>query len=139
MEVRQLIEVLSEQIDRLQAGEDPTETLLAAERQSSPSGAAERLEGLLRVAQLLHAVLVPVEPRAGFVAGLKEHLLARGASPSHARPARVEPWLWWAAGVGGVVSLVGLGIWGYKAWTGHRGGLSGIIPARAAPTMVPEA
>lgn len=66
---------------------------------------------------LLAKTLTPVEPRPEFVRELKAQLLERARATLKPIPNRafVAPrWLWVAAGVGGVLSVVGMAALGVR-------------------------
>jgi hypothetical protein len=107
-----------------------------AERERADQGETPEL---LELARRLQAALVPVTPRPAFASGLRAQLQARLKAARAQRAEAARPGssrlLWMAAGVGGVLSVVGLGIVGWRTWHRH----SGIIPAGAAPAALPKA
>lgn len=71
---------------------------------------------------LLTATLTPVEPRPEFVRELKAQLMERARITLAPKKSFVAPrWLWVAAGVGGLVSIIGMtafGLWRARATRG---------------------
>jgi hypothetical protein len=67
--------------------------------------------------QVLAATLSPVEPRPEFVRELKVHLLEKARvtlRPGPSRTLLAPRWLWVAAGVGGLLSVVGMAALGAR-------------------------
>ena len=129
MEHRQWVDALDRHADALREGADLTAPLLAV---ALPEDRG-LLRELLETARRVQAALVgqsPHEPHPAFVAKLKAEL----ASTTHPAPARRprpdrRTLVWWAAGIGGVISAASLGFLAYKA---IETGVSGIIALRAA-------
>jgi DNA repair exonuclease SbcCD ATPase subunit len=104
MNRRELQKILADHADQLIRGQDQTESLI-----QQYNAEAQELAPLLRLAQRLQAVLVPVSPRAVFVQQLQEDLLHVDRQLTVAAPEneRRPAWLG-AATLGSLLSLVGL-------------------------------
>jgi hypothetical protein len=133
MDSHQWVEALDRHAEGLREGTDLREPLLAVAKAEDRGTLAGLLETARRV-QVTLAGLAPHEPRPAFVAQLKAQLAAT-PRPSSPVPDR-RTLVWWAAGVGGVISAAGLGYFAYKA---IGTGISGIIAQRAARPALPEA
>lgn len=136
-----LTEWVHRHAERLLAGEDITAELLAAAGPEQQGA----LGSVLGLARRLAATLAPQAPPAEFALALKARLVEQlqRPAPRLAAPLRRRA-LWLAASVGGVASLVGLGILGYRATAAARQRKSGIMAARlaargAAQAVLPEA
>ncbi len=129
MEQRQWVDALDRHAEALRAGADLTAPLLAVAVPDDRGLLRELLETARRVQAALVGQL-PHEPRPAFVAQLKARLAStpRPAPAQRPRPDR-RTLVWWAAGVGGVLSAAGLGFLAYKA---IETGVSGIMAERAA-------
>src|SRR5687768_12259866 len=107
----ELVEALDIHAEGLQEGLDLSPVLLAQLAQAAPDD--QRLPGLLSLAAQVKSVLVPVEPRPGFVTDLKARLLANA---SHGRRVKVvrrkegkrKVILGALAGAGGLLYALGL-------------------------------
>jgi hypothetical protein len=98
----ELVEALDIHAEGLQEGLDLTPVLMTADDQ--------RLNGLLSLASQVKSVLVPVEPRAGFVTDLKTRLLANASHVRKTKALRQQEGerkfiLGTLAGVGGLLYL----------------------------------
>lgn len=133
MDNRHMTDALDRHAQALCRGQDLAASLLAV---AAPE---ERglLAGLLDVARRAQAGLVYREPPAAFVAQLKAQLAATPRTvPAQPQLPDRRTLVWWAAGVGGVISAAGLGFLAYKV---IDNGISGIIAARAARPVLTEA
>ncbi len=136
MENRQWEEMLDRHAEALRDGTDLSGPLLAVAK----AGDRPALSSLLATARRVQTALAgqPAHaPRSAFVAQLKAQL---AAAPRPAPAARQLPdrrtLVWWAAGVGGVISAAGLGFLAYKA---IGSGVSGIMAGRTARPALSKA
>jgi hypothetical protein len=135
MDLRQIIEALSDQAERLRRGEaEPVEAA-----PTPPAASAGSLDGLMRLAGQLADTLVPQEPRPGFVAELKVKLAAERAAAAAARARVKEQRLRWAVGLGGALYLASLGFVAFRAAQAVMGRVAGLAAARSGQAHLPRA
>src|SRR4051812_6208579 len=114
MEQRRQLEVLSLHADRLREEIDLAPELLA----QVPADERGSLAGLMSLAGRVGRALAPVEPRPAFVRQLKTQLveaLPGVLADAGAREGRRRELVWTVAGVGGVLSVLGLGFLTFRA------------------------
>jgi hypothetical protein len=99
------------------------------------AGAPSVAQAMAALAQRVQAALAPVEPRAEFLVALGRQLAVdRPKALAEARARESDQRLKWVAGVGGPISLLGLGIVGYRA----AQALSGRLASRTRRAAVSE-
>lgn len=104
MKKRELQNILTEHADQLITGRDQTEAFIRQHADQSPE-----LAQLLRLAQRICTVLIPVSPRATFIQQLQQDLLQVDQQMAVAIPEsdRRPTWIG-AATLGSLLSLIGL-------------------------------
>jgi hypothetical protein len=137
MNPNEIEDLLSRQADQLLAG--PGQALIGPATAAAMAGLAPaeqgRLTGLLRLAARVHAALAAVEPRPGFVAEVKQRLLAAeriaaaSAAPLHSQQQK----LMWMAGLSGAAYLASLGVVSYMAARAGKGLMRGAVAGGAHP------
>ncbi len=104
MNQRELQTILADHADQLINGQDQTEFLI-----QKYAAEVQELAPLLRLAQRLRAVLIPVSPRTAFIQQLHQDLLQADRQLTVAMPENGRRPAWWgAATLGSLLSLVGL-------------------------------
>lgn len=138
MTEKELVEVLSLHADGLKDGVDLAADLMA----QKPVEDQRALEALLALARRVQAALVPVEPRPDFVSELKARLSvgARQArlAAIQKQDVRRRQWIGLAAGVGGIIYLVGLMVVGWRLSVALLSLLAGLLGWRAARSSLPK-
>lgn len=123
MDNHELQQILTDHADALNQGIDTAEQILKRYRHQNPDQYGE-LKGLLKIANELKLLLVPLYGREQFVAQLENQLLFQPLQAEHAihqtQPMTVSnrrPWLWWSvAATGSVVA----GVAGFIFWRRSR-------------------
>ena len=136
MEHRHWVDALDRHAEALSAGADLTAPLLAVAAPKDRGLLGELLDTARRVRATL-ATQPAQAPRPDFVAQLKARLAATPRlAPGRRPPTDRRTLVWWAAGVGGVISAAGLGFLAYRA---IGTGVSGMMAGRAARPALPKA
>ena len=143
MTQRQIVDLLSQQADRLTANPEiarqaPAGGLLGVERAGLTRDDQRLLGELMQLARRVQAGLVEVEPRPAFAADLKARLVGQrqAARPPAASAGRG---LLWVAGVAGALSLAGLGFLSYRAARAGAAWLSAATTGHGARPALPKA
>lgn len=119
MKIREIENVLSAQAEALNQNQGPA---FVADLRHYRQNRVAPLAPLLGLAEEAKRALKRVDPRAEFVAKLKTALLAR--SVPAARPFVEPTWVWVAAGIGGLISLVSVLLIGKRLGNSRRVALS---------------
>ena len=138
MTEKELVDVLSLHADNLKEGVDLAAELVA----EKPVEERRALEALLALARRVQAALAPVEPRPAFVSDLKMRL---GVSVREARLAarqktetRKRQLIWAAAGLGGIIYVVGLILVGWRLTLALATLIAGLLGGRMARASAPK-
>lgn len=123
MDNHELQQILTDHADALNQGIDTTEQILKQYRHQNRQQYNE-LKGLLKIANQLKLLLVPLYGREQFVAQLENQLLSQpleaALASNQAQPTAASnrrPWLWWGvAATGSVIA----GVAGFIFWRRSR-------------------
>lgn len=137
MNERDWVELLSAHAEGLKDGVDLTDELIA----QKPAEDQRALTALLGLARRVRATLAPVEPRPGFVSNLRAQL--RGEARETRRMAERNTalrrkWIGLAAGLGGIVYLVGLMMVSWRLSLALLSLIVGLLGGRVARSAVPR-
>ncbi len=138
MTENELVDMLSVHADHLKDGVDLTTELVA----EKPADDRRALEALLALARRVRAALAPVEPRPAFVSDLKAQLGVRARkmrlAARQTKEIRKRQLIWAAAGLGGMIYLVGLMLVGWRLTLALVSLIAGLLGGRMARASVPK-
>ncbi len=137
MTEKELVDLLSLHADNLKNGVDLTAEMVA----QNPADDQRTLEALLALARRVQAALVQVEPKPDFVSRLRTQLGTNVRQAQLAaiqsKEARKRKLIWGAAGVGGLIYLVGLMLVGLRVGWALWGLVAGLLGWRMTRTTAP--